>query len=96
MSLLSFAGHYGDATSLLRALVESGLRGVLFYAIFDPAAALAAARIGAGRHGDIAVGGGTDPSVGGGPLLLRNARVVALTDGRFQVQAHVHVHVLVV
>ena len=58
---------------------------MLFYAIFDPAAALSAARLGAGGCGDISVGGNTDPSVGGGPLLLRNARVAALTDGRFQV-----------
>ena len=79
------SGHYGDATNLLRAVLESGLRGVLFYAIFDPAAAARAAAMGAGGCGDIAVGGNTDPSAGGGPLLLRNARVAAITDGRFQV-----------
>ena len=41
----------------------------------------------AGGCGDIAVGGNTDPACGGGPLILKSARVVSITDGRFQVRA---------
>ena len=85
MTDIFLVGHYGDATNLLRALVESPLKNVLFYAIFDPAAALKAQQVGVGNSADLTVGGNTDPSAGGGPLLLREARVVALTDGCFQV-----------
>jgi len=69
----------------LAALLESSLKNVFFYAIFDPSAALLCQQLGVGRSGDVTLGGNFDPSAGGGPLLLKNARVVALTDGVFQV-----------
>jgi microcystin degradation protein MlrC len=76
------SGAYGDATSLLRAVLAAKLRNVGFHAICDPQAALAAQAAGVGKTVRLALGGKVDPSTGGGPLEL-DAHVVALTDGRF-------------
>jgi microcystin degradation protein MlrC len=77
------SGAYGDATALLKAVLDARLESVAFHAIRDPQAVLAAAAIGVGNAGRISVGGKVDPSRGGGPLEL-SAHVVALTDGRFR------------
>ncbi len=77
------SGHYGDTTNLLRAMIAAELENAAFYAIFDPEAVLAAAKIGAGSKGRIRLGGRHDPEAGGGPLDL-DARIVSLTDGSFQ------------
>lgn len=76
------SGAYGDATNLLRAVLEAGLRNVGFHAIRDPEAALAAQAAGVGNRVRLSLGGKVDPSAGGAPLDL-DAHVVALTDGRF-------------
>ena len=76
------AGAYGDATALLAAILEAGLRNVGFHAIRDPEAALAAQAAGVGNRVTLRLGGKVDPSMGGCPLTV-TAHVVALTDGRF-------------
>ncbi len=76
------SGAYGDATSLLRAVLAAKLKNVGFHAICDPEAALAAQAIGVGNRGRIKLGGKVDPTMGGGPLDL-DAHIVALTDGHF-------------
>lgn len=77
------SGHYGDATNLLRGLVDSDLTDIVFYAIYDPNAVLDGQRIGVGNVGEILLGGKTDPMAGGPPLRL-SGKVVALMDGCFQ------------
>lgn len=77
------SGHYGDTTSLLRGLVDADVPDLLFYAIFDPSAALQAQAIGVGKTGKVVLGGRGDPSLGGGPLELE-VQVAALTDGCFR------------
>jgi len=76
------SGHYGDATNLLRQLVDIGLTNALFYAIYDPDAVQQGQRIGVGNRGTIALGGKHDPQAGGAPLDL-DGLVVSLTDGHF-------------
>jgi microcystin degradation protein MlrC len=76
------SGAYGDATNLLRAVLDAGLSNVGFHAIRDPQAALAAQAAGVGNRVRLKLGGKVDPSTGGGPLDL-DAHVVALTDGHF-------------
>jgi microcystin degradation protein MlrC len=77
------SGHYGDATTLLAAMLAAGLSGAAFYAIFDPEAVRQGAAIGAGGSGTITLGGRHDPASGGGPLEVAG-RVVTLSDGRFR------------
>jgi microcystin degradation protein MlrC len=77
------SGHYGDSTDLLRAMIAADLQNTAFYAIFDPQAARDAQAIGVGNPGSITLGGKHDPRAGGGPLTV-TARVVTLSDGRFQ------------
>eukprot|EP01039_Chlorochromonas_danica_P003287 gene3287-3605_t len=77
------SGHYGDTTALLQALIEKDIPGSVFYAIYDAAAAEAAASIGVGQSGVLTLGGKGNPSMGGPPLTL-TAHVVALTDGYFR------------
>jgi microcystin degradation protein MlrC len=75
-------GGYGDATAFLKGLVEGGVESVAFHAICDPQAVQEAMRAGIGSKTTIALGGKTDPSLGGGPLSLFG-EVVCLTTGRF-------------
>ncbi|HTT78116.1 MAG TPA: M81 family metallopeptidase, partial [Stellaceae bacterium] len=74
-------GGYGDATAFLRGLVEAGVEGVAFHAICDPAAAAEGMRAGIGPA-TLALGGKTDPRLGGGPLTL-SGEITHLTNGRF-------------
>ncbi len=77
------SGHYGDATNLLRAMIEAELQSAVFYAIYDPMAVAEGIAIGVGNSGRITLGGKHDAAAGGPPLEL-TAHVVALTDGKFQ------------
>lgn len=76
------SGAYGDATNLLRAVLESDLQNVGFHAICDPEAVLQAQAAGVGNSVTLLLGGKTDPSMGGGPLEV-TGHVAAITDGRF-------------
>ncbi len=75
-------GGYGDATALLQGLVDGSVERVAFHAICDPEAVAAGMRAGVGAHIRLAIGGKTDPMVGGGPLSLEG-EVVCLTNGKF-------------
>ncbi len=74
------AGAYGDATTLLKALIDAGVDNAAFHAICDPEAVREAQRAGVGNSVTLDLGGKVDPSVGGGPLRL-TAHVAAVTDG---------------
>jgi len=76
------AGAYGDATALLRAMIDAGLRRAILHAIFDPQAVRAAAEAGVGARLTLDVGGRTAPGMGGGPLRLEGV-VERITDGRY-------------
>jgi microcystin degradation protein MlrC len=75
-------GGYGDATAFLKGLVEAGVESVAFHAICDPEAVMAGMRAGVGMPTTIALGGKTDPAMGGGPLSL-TGEVTHLSNGKF-------------
>jgi microcystin degradation protein MlrC len=75
-------GGYGDATALLKGLVEAGVESVAFHAIYDPEAVQEGMRAGVGAKTTLTLGGKTDPAMGGGPLSL-SGEIVCLTNGRF-------------
>src|SRR3954453_23543168 len=75
-------GGYGDATAFLKGLVEAGVERVAFHAICDPEAVMAGMRAGIGMQTTIALGGKTDPAMGGGPLNL-TGEVTHLSNGKF-------------
>src|SRR4029077_6426937 len=63
-------GGYGDATAFLKGLVEAGVESVALHAICDPEAVEQGMRAGIGAKTTLTLGGKTDPSIGGGPLVL--------------------------
>ena len=75
-------GAYGDATELLRAMLDAGLQNACFGAMVDGEAAAALHAAGEGATVTLAVGGKVDPRFGGAPLILTGV-VERLTDGRF-------------
>src|SRR6201981_172616 len=75
-------GGYGDATAFLKGLVEAGVESVAFHAICDPEAVQDGMRAAVGTKTTLTLGGKTDPSMGGGPLIL-TGEVVCLTNGLF-------------
>jgi microcystin degradation protein MlrC len=74
-------GGYGDATALLKAMVEAELPEVAFHAIYDPAAVQAGLAAGLGRT-TLTLGGKTDPTLGGGPLTL-DGEITTIANGKF-------------
>ena len=76
------SGAYGDATTLLRAILDARLANVGFHAICDPEAALQAQEAGVGNMVRLKLGGKVDPAIGGAPLEI-TAEVVTLSNGRF-------------
>jgi microcystin degradation protein MlrC len=75
-------GGYGDATAFLKGLVEAGVEGVAFHAIYDPEAVEAGMAAGIVATTTLTLGGKTDPSRGGDPLSL-TGEVTCLTNGKF-------------
>lgn len=74
------AGAYGDATSLLAALLAVGASNGGFAPLIDPEAAAFLHRH---REGDVVtleLGGKIDPAFGGGPLTL-TGEIIKLSDG---------------
>jgi microcystin degradation protein MlrC len=76
------SGAYGDATRLLKAVLDADLQNVGFHAICDPEAVLQAQAAGVGNRVTLQLGGKTDPTMGGGPLEI-TGHVAAITDGSF-------------
>lgn len=75
-------GAYGDATALLSSLIAHDARDVAFGGLYDEAAALHLHEAGLGAEVTLALGGRSDPSMGGGPLTLTGT-VAHLSDGAF-------------
>jgi microcystin degradation protein MlrC len=76
------AGAYGDATNLLKSMIDARLQEACFGPVLDPEAAQAMHRAGVGATGTFRVGGKTDPRFGGPPLTLAG-EVIAATGGDF-------------
>ncbi|MBL8674109.1 MAG: M81 family metallopeptidase [Rhodospirillales bacterium] len=74
-------GAYGDATRVLKALIDAKVDGAAVGTIFDPAAVQAAMRAGAGGEVTVDLGGHHDPAFGE-PLRV-TARVQLLSNGEF-------------
>jgi microcystin degradation protein MlrC len=74
------SGHYGDTTGVLKAMIDSNISDVVFYAIFDPMAVQEGIALGIGQTGEITLGGKSDPTMGGGPLKVKG-RLVTISDG---------------
>lgn len=77
------AGAYGDATNLLRALLDAGVRNAAFAPMIDPQAAQDLHRHAVGDVVTLPIGGKSDPSFGGGPLTLTGT-IRHLSDGSFR------------
>ena len=74
-------GGYGDATNMLRALIDGGAQSTAVGHIFDPAAVQAAHKAGAGNNVRVSLGGHIDPAFGA-PIEVE-AEVQSLSDGSF-------------
>lgn len=74
-------GAPGDATFLLREMLDAGLERACFALIADPEAVGKAHAAGAGAEVELTIGGKADER-SGEPIVAR-ATVKALTDGRF-------------
>ena len=75
-------GGYGDATALLRALLDDPFPETVFLSIADAAAVRDAAAAGVGATLPLSLGGHTAPRHGGGPIH-DVFEVLLLSDGRF-------------
>lgn len=77
------SGAYGDATNLLRAMLDAGLTDAVFAPMIDPEAAEELHRHKVGDEVTLDIGGKNDPAFGGGPLRL-TGRIRHLSDGAFR------------
>jgi microcystin degradation protein MlrC len=75
-------GGYGDATSVLRALMGADFGEVVFASIADAGSVQTAVAAGVGAVVRLALGGHVAPAHGGGPVE-GDYEVLALSDGRF-------------
>jgi len=84
-------GTPGDGTHLLREMIDRNLPGFIMGPIFDP---VLAAELHEKYHvGDVVtveVGGKTDPELYGAPVLLKDAVIVNLSDGKLISQAPIN------
>src|SRR5688572_5356711 len=74
-------GGYGDATNMLRALIEAGSVSVAVGHLLDPAAAQAARKTGVGNRARFSLGSHIDPAFGK-PIEIE-AEVQSISDGIF-------------
>ena len=77
-------GGYGDATGLLRAMIEGDLRNAAFATIWDPAAAAACRAAGAGAQVSLSLGGKVEARYGA-PIEVSGV-VRRLADGPFRME----------
>ncbi len=75
-------GAYGDSTNLLKALLDHNITNVCFGALVDPEAVFHLRQYPIGSVVETWVGGKTDPSFGGPPLLL-SMTVKVVSDGQY-------------
>uniref|UniRef100_UPI0003621DBA M81 family metallopeptidase n=1 Tax=Marinobacterium rhizophilum TaxID=420402 RepID=UPI0003621DBA len=76
------AGGYGDATALLRALLDAGVGNACFGPLVDASAVQTLRNAVVGQSVQISLGGATDPRFGGGPLPLEG-QLLSISDGHF-------------
>ena len=76
------SGAYSDCTALIAAMLAAGLTNAAAGALLDPEAVALIAAAGVGAEVTVAIGGRTDPGVGGGPLTVTGT-VMAVSDGTF-------------
>lgn len=72
-------GTYGDATNLLRAMIEAKLENAVVAPLFDPETVDAAFAVGVGVVARFSLGGKCDPRFGGPPVEVEG-RVAALSE----------------
>lgn len=75
-------GGYGDATALLRALLDDPFPGTVFLSVADPGSVAKARAAGVGARVSLALGGHVAPEHGGGPVEAAFT-VLAESDGQF-------------
>ena len=75
-------GGYGDATNLLKAMLDARVMDACFGALIDPAAVQELARYPVGNRITVSIGGKTDRRFGGGPLTLTGT-LKLLSDGHY-------------
>ena len=75
-------GAYGDATALLGALLDAGVKRACFGPIVDPQTVQALQATPLGTVVSVQLGGKTDASLGGGPLALQGS-LEHKSDGRY-------------
>jgi microcystin degradation protein MlrC len=76
------AGSYGDATALLKGLLEAGVTGAVLAPMVDPQAASELHRRRQGETVTMTIGGKGDPNFGGGPLTVTGV-IRKLSDGAY-------------
>ena len=74
-------GGYGDATNMLRALIDGGVESAAVGHIYDPATVVAAGKAGVGKILRVSLGGRIDPEFGA--PIESDAEVASLSDGSF-------------
>jgi microcystin degradation protein MlrC len=77
-------GGYGDATRLLKAMIDADLQDTAFATIYDPVVAQMCWDDGLGALMHLNLGGKIDPAYGA-PIEVRG-KVTALTQGRFSLK----------
>lgn len=77
-------GGYGDATRLLKGMIDANLENAAFATIFDPVSAAICRDNGLGAIVHLQLGGRSDPILGE-PLNVRGT-VKAVTNGRFRME----------
>jgi microcystin degradation protein MlrC len=75
-------GAYGDGTALLGALLDAGVSNACFGPLVDAEAVRQLQNHATGQTVTLAIGGKTDPSVGGGPLTVTGT-LRLLSDGDY-------------
>lgn len=75
-------GGYGDATGLLKGMIEADLEDACFGPIVDPEAAAELRKGKPGSTVSVRLGGKVDPEIGGGPLALTGT-LVSVSDGAY-------------
>lgn len=75
-------GAYGDATSLLAALIDAGVSNACFGPMIDPEAVQHLQAYTPGETVKLALGGKTDAAYGGGPITVTGT-LTLLSDGGY-------------
>ena len=75
-------GGYGDATGLLKGMIEADLRQACFGPMVDPEVAAELRKGKPGSTVSVRLGGKVDPEIGGGPLELTGT-LVSASDGDY-------------